>query len=56
MWVRVIEQRSPTEWYGVLSNEPVVIESLEFGARVRFHPLDIIDVVYNRGGEPETCG
>jgi len=55
MWVRVIEQRSPWEWYGMLANEPVVVEEIRYGARVLFHPLDIIEIRYRSGAEERSA-
>ncbi len=44
MWVCVTEQRSPREWFGILDNEPLVIDAIQYSARIRFHPLDVIDI------------
>jgi hypothetical protein len=51
MWVEVTEQPSPHEWCGRLRNAPRFIESLEYDATIRFHPLDIISVRYQSQSE-----
>lgn len=36
MWVRVQRMESPDRMYGILDNEPVLVENVEFGDQIEF--------------------
>ena len=48
MWVRITEQSNSLKWIGVLQNKPVNID-LKWGARVEFHPYDIVSIRRKQG-------
>lgn len=43
MWVKVTKQ-TMDEWEGTLANEPYSLKNVKFGQKIKFHPLDVIDI------------
>ena len=52
MWMKVTCSLDDHVWHGVLSNEPFSIPGEQCGSKIRFHPLDIIDVEWQ--GEEDS--
>lgn len=49
MWVTItkIDKKNGEKWEGLLNNEPISLK-MKFKQNIKFHPLDIIDIINNK--------